>query len=341
MQTGVFLLAGRFPGQSEQAALDRAVDCALAAEETGFDDVWIAEHHFIPYGLCPSAVTFAGHLLGRTSRIAVGTACAVLSTQHPVALAEQAALLDRLSGGRLRLGVGRGGPWVDLEVFGSGLERYEQGFAEALDLLLRWLSSGRVAADGRWFRFREVTVTPRPATMPYPPVVVACTSEATVDLAAARGLPVLLGMDLTDERRRALLERWAAEAARHGHDPHEGGHVACVLAQVGESRAEAEATLRARMLPFLEEGVGAYTSIAPGARRRRDLATYLEHLLEISALGTPQQCAERLAGIAERCGTDHLILMVEGAGDHGRVLDNVARLGAETLPLLRSPVPSG
>jgi alkanesulfonate monooxygenase SsuD/methylene tetrahydromethanopterin reductase-like flavin-dependent oxidoreductase (luciferase family) len=58
----------------------------------------------------------------------------VPSTQHPIALAEQAALLDQLSGGLFRLGVGRGGPWIDLEAFGTGVDRYQHGFPESLDL---------------------------------------------------------------------------------------------------------------------------------------------------------------------------------------------------------------
>jgi alkanesulfonate monooxygenase SsuD/methylene tetrahydromethanopterin reductase-like flavin-dependent oxidoreductase (luciferase family) len=128
---GVFLLAGRFPGQDDGAALLRSVDAVVRAEAAGFDEVWIAEHHFMPYGVCPSAVTFAAHALGLTSRIAVGTAVSVLSTTHPVALAEQASLLHLVSGGRFRLGVGRGGPWVDLEVFGTGLNRYERGSPRA------------------------------------------------------------------------------------------------------------------------------------------------------------------------------------------------------------------
>ena len=99
----------------------------------------------MPYGVCPSAVTLAGLLLGRTRRIRVGTAVSVLPNAHPVALGEQAALLHLASGGRFSLGVGRGGPWVDLEVFGTGLDAYEKDFPESLDLLLRWLREPRVA----------------------------------------------------------------------------------------------------------------------------------------------------------------------------------------------------
>ncbi|MEV1145069.1 LLM class flavin-dependent oxidoreductase, partial [Micromonospora sp. NPDC049799] len=181
----LFLLAGRHPGATHADALADAHAYGLAAEEHGYAGVWMAEHHFISYGVCPSAVTFAGHLLGATRRISVGTAACVLSNRHPVALAEEAVLLDELSGGRFTLGVGRGGPWVDLEVFGTGLPRFTDGFGESLDLLTRWLSGAPTVAGTPRFPFRPVSVVPRPRRPV--PLWVAATSPSTVDLAAARG----------------------------------------------------------------------------------------------------------------------------------------------------------
>lgn len=106
MRVGTFVLAAQFPGQGQGEALHRAVRSAEVAEEAGLDAVWLAEHHFVPYGVCPSAVTLAALLLGRTRRIRVGTAVSVLPSAHPVALGEQAALLHLTSGGRFSLGVG-------------------------------------------------------------------------------------------------------------------------------------------------------------------------------------------------------------------------------------------
>ncbi|MGW4892142.1 LLM class flavin-dependent oxidoreductase [Kitasatospora sp. NPDC004240] len=161
VRVGAFLLSAQFPGQSHGEVLDRTVRAAVEAERAGLDSVWLAEHHFVPYGVCPNAATLAGLLLGRTRRIGVGTAVSVLSTAHPVTLGEQAALLHLTSGGRFTLGVGRGGPWIDLDVFGSGVEAFEKGFPERLDLLMRWLRDTRVGADGPQFSFPEVAVVPR------------------------------------------------------------------------------------------------------------------------------------------------------------------------------------
>ncbi len=97
-------LVEQFPGTDHAATLRYAVTYAHAAETAGIDGVWLAEHHLITYGVCRSAGALAGFLLGRTSRLRVGTAAAILSNRHPVALAEEAVLLDAVSGGRFDLG---------------------------------------------------------------------------------------------------------------------------------------------------------------------------------------------------------------------------------------------
>lgn len=252
MRFGVFLLAAQFPCQDHTTVLDSTVAAAVAAEQAGFDDVWIAEHHFMSYGICPSAITLAGYLLGVTRRIAVGTAVSVLSTQHPVALAEQAALLDQLSGGRFHLGVGRGGPWIDLEVFGTSLDRHQHGFAEALDLLLAALTNPRITATGPQFRFPEIDIVPQPRTQPRPEVVVAVTTTPTAELAGHRGLPMLLGMHANNTEKAALIDHY------HQHASSQGQHMAASLAYVADSQHEALSTIRCCLPRWLGPGLAAY-----------------------------------------------------------------------------------
>ena len=333
IRAGVLLLAAQFPGQSHGEVLDAAVQAALAAERAGFDDVWFAEHHFMSYGICPSAVTLAAYVLGRTRRIAAGTAVSVLSTQHPVALAEQAALLDQVSGGRFRLGVGRGGPWVDLEVFGTGLGRYETGFAESLDLLLAALTQERVRGTGPAFTFGEVPVVPRPRTRPHPPLVVACTSPATAALAAARGLPMLLGMHAGDDGKRELIGSYTAAAPPGQQAP--AGHIAAVVAQVADTREQARRLLRRELPRWLGPGLAGYRRADGQPHPARDPEAYADLLCRIHPVGTARQCAESMAATIERTGVRHLLCLVEGGGELTRTLENIARLGADVLPAVR------
>jgi alkanesulfonate monooxygenase SsuD/methylene tetrahydromethanopterin reductase-like flavin-dependent oxidoreductase (luciferase family) len=376
IRTGAFLLAAQFPGQGHAEALDRAVSAAVAAEQAGLDSVWIAEHHFVPYGVCPSAATLAALLLGRTRRIRVGTAVSVLPTQHPVALGEQAALLHLTSGGRFTLGVGRGGPWVDLDVFGTGVDAFESGFPESLDLLLRWLRSSRVGASGPRYNFPEVTVVPRATEHPLPvqlpggnkgpeyaggatsttasggrsgragrvasagpPVMVACTSMGTVRLAAERGVPMLLGMHSGDEDKAAMVAAYRTAALEAGRTPDEidlieAEHMAAGVAQIEDSAEEARRVLLKSMPGWFNYGLSAHRTVDGRERRMRDPHEYTELLCDLHPVGTPRHCADRMAATAERTGIRRFALLVEGSGDREMTLRNVARLGAEVLPLL-------
>ncbi|ARZ67843.1 alkane 1-monooxygenase [Streptomyces albireticuli] len=313
---------------------------AVVAEEAGLDAVWLAEHHFVPYGVCPSAVTLAALLLGRTRRIQVGTAVSVLPTVHPVALGEQTALLHLVSEGRFTLGVGRGGPWVDLEVFGSGLGAYEEGFPESLDLLMRWLREPRVGAAGPRFRFRAVPVVPRPDELEDrsgPPVIVACTSPASVRLAAGHGLPMLLGMHSGDEEKAEMVALWRKCALEAGRSPEEvaaAGHVSAGVVQIGDRRQEAAETLTKAMPGWLHQGLSAHVTVDGRLRRMRDPLEYTQLLCELHPVGPPRLCADRLAATAERTGITRFALLAEGSGDLAATEDNLRRLGGEVLPLL-------
>ncbi|WP_328319673.1 LLM class flavin-dependent oxidoreductase [Streptomyces sp. NBC_00388] len=342
MRVGAFVLAAQFPGQGQEEALHRAVRSAEVAEESGLDTVWLAEHHFVPYGVCPSAVTLAALVLGRTRRIRVGTAVSVLPTVHPVALGEQAALLHLTSGGRFSLGVGRGGPWVDLEVFGAGLDAYESGFPESLDLLLRWLRDSRVSAGGERFRFREVPVVPRPQELrcgevPGPEVVVACTSPGGVRLAAERGLPMLLGMHSDDEEKADMVTLWRTHARAAGVAPEliaGAGHVAAGVAQIADRRAEAAETLVKAMPGWLKQGLDAHVTVDGRHRAMRDPVAYTEMLCGIHPVGPPRLAADRLAATAERTGITRFAMLVEGSGDVAATEENLRLIGAEVLPQL-------
>ncbi|WP_405015404.1 LLM class flavin-dependent oxidoreductase [Kitasatospora sp. NBC_01539] len=376
MRVGAFLLSAQFPGQGHGEVLQRTVDAAVAAERAGLDAVWLAEHHFVPYGVCPDAATLAAMLLGRTRRIGIGTAVSVLSTVHPVALGERAALLHLTSGGRFTLGVGRGGPWIDLDVFGTGVAAFESGFPERLDLLLRWLRGSRVGADGPQFSFPEVAVVPRasePARLPDladwlglgvedreggplrhfprqrqevgalpaagPPVVVACTSPGGVRTAAERGLPMLLGMHSGDDDKQQMLAAYrdAWRACGRGEEQLaavEREHVAAGVAQVDDRTSAARASLLRAMPGWFEYGLGAHRTVDGRERRMRDPHAYTELLCDLHAVGTPQQCADRLLATAERTGIRRFALLAEGSGDRAATLDNIARLGREVLPRL-------
>ena len=162
MRVGSFVLAAQFPGQGQGEALHRAVRSAEVAEEAGLDSVWLAEHHFVPYGACPSAVTLAALLLGRTRRIRVGTAVSVLPTAHPVALGEQAALLHLTS--RRPVHAGRRAAAAPGSTWRCSARAWRRTRRGSRNHSICWCAG---CANRRWrptasgSRFREVPVVPR------------------------------------------------------------------------------------------------------------------------------------------------------------------------------------
>ncbi|PVY96541.1 alkanesulfonate monooxygenase SsuD/methylene tetrahydromethanopterin reductase-like flavin-dependent oxidoreductase (luciferase family) [Actinomycetospora cinnamomea] len=322
MRLGLFLVSPQWPGRTHGEALAETVRLARLADRLGLDDVWLAEHHFVSYGVCPSAVTLAGHLLAGTDRVGVGTAVSVLPVTHPVALAEQAALLDQLAPGRFTLGVGRGGPWRELVVQGGGADRFERGFAEELDALLGAWRDETVAGPGPVLPFPEVAVVPRPATPGGPAVRVAATSGATVDLAADRGLPLLLGMHADDTERAAMVRRWDERAGRAG------AHVGVGIAHVADTHAAAQRSVRDALPGWLGPGLAGHVRADGAERTLRDPVAYTDLLCRLHPVGTVDDVAERVAATAAATGLEHLALMVQTTGDPARTTATVEALAA-------------
>src|SRR5256885_4007049 len=108
MEFGTFLLLQTPSAQSSKDIFDRGVEITQAADELGFRNMWLAEHHFSTYGYLSRPLTYAVHLANKTRRLRVGTAVIVLPLHHPLVVAEEIATVDLLSGGRLEIGLGRG-----------------------------------------------------------------------------------------------------------------------------------------------------------------------------------------------------------------------------------------
>jgi hypothetical protein len=112
-------------------------------------------------------------------------------------------------------------------------------------------------------------------------------------------------------------------------------HIAAALAYVADSQREAMATMRGHLPRWLGPGLAGYRRADGGMHHPRDPAEYTELLYRIHPVGTPEHCRDTLAATTRRTGIGHVILLVEGAGDRTRTLENIARLGAEIFPHLR------
>ncbi len=197
------------------------VDLAVASEELGFDSVWANEHHFDAYGgLVPSPPVFLAAVAQRTSTVRLGTSVVVLPLHQPIEVAEQLAMLDLMSSGRLEVGVGRGYVTSDYEALGVSLAEGQERTLEGLEVLLRAWSNAPLSYAGKHYRFRDVDVWPKPQQQP-PPIWMGCSrNPASFEWTGTHGyrLMTIAHVNPLDELA-SLAETYRRARAAAGHDP--------------------------------------------------------------------------------------------------------------------------
>ncbi|MET1071113.1 MAG: LLM class flavin-dependent oxidoreductase [Umezawaea sp.] len=326
---GILLGSRRDEGQSDADVLDRTVSLARQAEALGLDDVWVTEHHFLESVVSPSALALAAYLLGATTRINVGTAVTLLPLHSPLHVAEQAVLLDHVSGGRFALGVGRGQPLVEYEVIGRGVDRWRSGMPEAVEEVLAVLR-GKPVAEG-------LAVVPGPLTTGGPDVYVAANSEESVHLAASNGLPMLLYFDKDANTRTEMI----AEYRRRG-GPVDADHAFAVFVAVTGSEAEARALMRDRARTMVGAGnrsrhlVPVTRTPPTGTALEEVLDTITDRLLATHPVGSVDDCVERLVEQVAASGCTRVLCQVESPGDTANAEHQLKSLATTVLPEVRS-----
>src|SRR6267378_4956007 len=191
MRFGTFYFFQAAPGQRHQDIIRGELDQIVWSEELGFDEVWLTEHHFIDYGLAVDPATLAAAAASRTQRIRIGLAAAILPFHHPVRLAEQLALIDIISNGRLDVGLGRGNRPAEFRGYNVPVEESRERFDETVEVMLRAWTEDRFSHRGRFYTVPEARVIPKPLQRPHPPLYQVCVSRDGIENTALRGWPML------------------------------------------------------------------------------------------------------------------------------------------------------
>jgi alkanesulfonate monooxygenase SsuD/methylene tetrahydromethanopterin reductase-like flavin-dependent oxidoreductase (luciferase family) len=327
---GLLLFSDSFGMDVESATvLGWSVEYAREAERCGWDEVWTTEHHFTRHAQNPSAIAMAAFLLGRCG-LAVGTAVSVLPNHHPVALAEQAALLRNLSGDRFTLGVGRGQPLVDLEVLGTGMAGY-QDTSEAVALLDEALRRGRARGNGERYRFDEVEIVPTPPSAG-PPFALSAASPESARLAGRHGLPMLLSPFVAVEQKKALVDEHAAAATAHGHDVPLDEHIDAAYVAVADDGRAARAAVTAGVADnMFRSARDARLLIDRPRPTRQEAHDAAVELADRYVAGAPDECRAQLDARFETLGVGRILLMPE-AGSPEATLRTIREVGNEVFP---------
>lgn len=293
----------------------RALERIEIMDRAGYEAVWLAEHHFHSFSVCPSVHMMGLHVAARTKRLRIGTAVSLAAFYHPLRLAEEVAFLDVLSGGRVNWGAGRGFDRTEFVAFGVSQEESAARFRETVDVVLKAWKSDRFSHDGRFFHFENLEVLPKPLQKPHPPVWLAASSPEAIARAAADGFTIMMDPHSTHAEiaRKRELYREALEA--------EGLSMAgrripmARLFAVAKTRREAEEVARRgaawivdsyagpQHQPFTNV-VGMGLTAGPDARPVDPVERYMDGVV---VYGTPAEVVGELERLREEMFLDYVL----------------------------------
>jgi len=286
----------------------RALQRIEMMDRTGYDAVWLAEHHFSSFSVCPSVHMMGMLAAARTTRLRIGTGVSLAPFYHPLRLAEEVALLDVLSGGRVNWGAGRGFARVEFENFGVPPDESTSRFHETVEIVLRAWTEERLSFAGAHFRFDGVEVLPKPMQRPHPPVWMAASSQAAIDWAAGRGFSILLSPH--DAHRDIGRKRlaYAGRLAEAGFAV-EGRDIPMArLVAIADTAAKAAEVARRGAQWIVDSYFGAQhrpVGIAdPAAPGTDPVARYLD---DVILYGTAEAVLEQIIRLREEIGLDYLL----------------------------------
>ena len=199
---------------------DEEIRLARIAADSGFDCLWSAEHHFNDYSFVPDNLALMTHLTALCPDIDVGTAAVILPWHDPLRVAENAAVLDMLSKGRLRLGMGRGLARREFNAFRLSMDESRGRFDEAAPMIVEALRTGFMEGDGKYYKQPRIEIRPRPQHSFEGRIYAVASSEDSVDSAAKLGAHPVMFADRPWEMRAPVIEHGRALHRKyHGTEP--------------------------------------------------------------------------------------------------------------------------
>ncbi|MEX2480942.1 MAG: LLM class flavin-dependent oxidoreductase [Gammaproteobacteria bacterium] len=340
-------------GISDEQVYDEEIRIALMAEDLGYDDIWVVEHHFEDYSFCPDNFVYLAHLAGRTKRIKLATGAVILPWNiQPLRVAEKAALLDHLSGGRAILGLGRGLSRREYDQFGIPMEEARGRFDEAATMIIDALETGIMEEHhGKYFDQPRAVIRPKPKSSFKHRLRQVAMSPDSVEEAAAIGAQMMQFTYKSLDTHKAEIEAYKAAFTKHQ------GRAAPVPIMtditICDSNADrcaenAHKYIRDYLLSVMHhyEMMGDHFKDAKGyeaygdtavAMREMGLDAVAEAYVAGQVWGTPQQMLEGFEQRRKVIGDYDVLVIPRFAGTPFEVAERTVKTFAkEVIPELRS-----
>lgn len=317
------------------------------AEELGFYSAWFAEHHFSRYGLGSAQLILATKVAALTKRIRFGTAVLVPPLHHPIRLAEDIAMFDQVSGGRLEIGFGRGSSRYEYAGYNVSQEESQARFQETIKIVKGLLTTPDYSYDGQFHDLHHVNLVPPPLQKPHPPIYIAATrTPTTLEFVANSGHPIIIGVVLDYTAALDLCHRFIKMANEAGHAMSMARIPFFRYLYVAESAEQARQDTRAAMewtqdmsqwRGTFSSGSEVYQRIEDFRRTRTTQPPSYEHIAEHRAFfGTPDDIVRRIRALQDE-GLEYFgCNFAFGGMPHEKVMRSMELFAREVMPKLQS-----
>ena len=265
MRLGLFFQASESPGRTHAERYAEMLDLIAFGESLGFDVAWLAEIHFGgAFSLLPQPLMAVPAIAQRTRRIRIGTAVTLLPLHHPLHCAEQAAMADILSDGRLEFGVGRGSIPTQFHGFRVPVAENRARFDEALEIIRLAWTQERVSYQGRFYQVENLRVVPKPVQRPHPPIRVAVHTAESFEHLGGLGLPIYSGTTTTPlPQLREYMALYRARLAAAGHTWGADQMALMFPVHVGATPAAARDAMRPGVLQYYKNLQVIFSDLPP------------------------------------------------------------------------------
>ena len=306
MTLGFGLLSAQLrPGEADWArAYEETVELAIEAERLGLGSVWTTEHHFVDDGYMPSLAVVSAAIASATDTIEIGTGVILAPMHHPLRLAEDAATVSLLSGGRFTLGLGLGWSEIEFEALGADRSRRGAAMEEILQILPRAWSGEPFRHSGDVYDFPEVGVRPAPSERI--PILIGGGAEAAIRRAARLADGIFANVPVDDFLEQ--LDWIRDECDRIGRDPSELRIVHYSVMLPGKSKQDAmdrySDHLWAMMWKYGDMEASSSRSLPPPEPPPFDETKRDRLFGRATVAGTGEEIVDYLQQIRERAGVE-------------------------------------
>jgi len=337
-------------GVSDHRVLRDTLEEIRFADELGFDSAWLAEHHFSRYGILGNPLLLGAAIAEVTERIRIGTAVMVVPFYDPIRLAEDAATLDVISGGRLDLGIGRGYQPQEFAGFGIDSAESKQRYAETVEILRAAWTQERWSYQGTHFSYKDLTVHPRPIQPGGPPLLHASVSPSSFTDRGLAGERIITSPNFTPlPIMKQNFDAYRSSLVEGGHDPEAFELPFMQQVWVGEGdvglRAAAEAALTyyrsvGKVIPGSEEALEEERRYYEKVRENIELLTVEHTLTHGGNFGSVDQVVDTLGRLHSELGVNHYIGWFHIPSlDRTAALRSMEVFASEVAPQLRAVEP--